>query len=197
MAVRPDLGPAVAASPDLLHFIAVGANERIYHATMGVNRNFSPWTELPGGARTESAAGASTSPDNRLTVLHRGTDNRIYRQGLNFQYWHWDNNWQQVRNTNTNAAPSIAYNGHDNLMVQAWRDAGTGQILTSESLTYAAESTAPQGVPSGNNVTSPSAPRVDSEPDGVGVTIRGGNFYDVQGHYFRNNIIYQIHNYYG
>ncbi|MFE6049265.1 hypothetical protein ACFQ6N_00740 [Kitasatospora sp. NPDC056446] len=194
---RSNLSPAIAASPDLLHFIVVGANERIYHATMGVNRNFSPWSELPGGARTESGAGASTSPDNRLTVLHRGTDNRIYRQGLNVRYWQWDNNWQQIRNTNTNAAPSIAYNGRDGLMVQAWRDAGTGQILTSESLTYAAESTAPQGVPRGNNVASPSAPRVDSEPDGVGLTIRGGNFYDVQGHYFRNNIIYNIHNYYG
>ncbi|MFF9645390.1 hypothetical protein [Kitasatospora aureofaciens] len=196
-AVRNNLSPAIAASPDLLFIVAVGANERIYQATMGINRNFSPWSEVPGGARTESAAAAATSPDSRLTVLHRGTDNRIYRQGLYYRYWQWDNNWQQIRNTNTNAAPSIAYNGHENLMAVGWRDANSGQVLTCETLTYAAEATAPQGVPRGNNVASPSAPRLDSEPGGVGVTIRGGNFYDVGGHYFRNNVIYYIHNYYG
>ncbi|MFB7911225.1 hypothetical protein ACFC1T_32800 [Kitasatospora sp. NPDC056076] len=192
----PTLSPAVAASPDLLHFVVVGANERIYHATMGVNRNFSRWTELPGGARTESGAGASTSPDNRLTVVHRGTDNRIYRQGLNFLYWQWDNNWQQVRNTYTNAAPSVAYNHHDDRMVLVWRQASSGQVLAAEISTTSADASIPQGVPNGNNVASPSAPRVDSEPDGVGLTIRGGNFYDVRGNYYRNNIIYNIHNYY-
>ncbi|WP_158844947.1 hypothetical protein [Streptomyces sp. NRRL WC-3742] len=52
-------------------------------------------------------------------------------------------------------------------------------------------------MPRGNNVISPSAPRVDSDPDGVGLTIRGGNFYDIQGNHYRNDIIYYITDYYG
>ncbi|MFJ8476945.1 hypothetical protein [Kitasatospora sp. NPDC094011] len=82
-------------------------------------------------------------------------------------------------------------------MTEAWRDAGTGQVLTSESVTYAAENTAPHGVPRNNNVTSPSAPRVSYGPNGVDVTIRGGNFYDIQGNYHRANAIYVYYGYPG
>ncbi|MFI6155530.1 hypothetical protein ACIBCA_22915 [Kitasatospora sp. NPDC051170] len=52
-------------------------------------------------------------------------------------------------------------------------------------------------MPRGNDVTSPSAPRVDSEPDGVGLTVRGGDFYDIQGNHHRNNIIHHITDHYG
>ncbi|MFJ2394473.1 hypothetical protein ACIOTI_17190 [Streptomyces sp. NPDC087843] len=195
-AVRTTLRPAVASSGDQLHIIAVGNNERIYHSALSTSGRVAPWTEVPGGARTESGPAASTSPDGYLMVVHRGTNNLMYSQRGVVATGVWDGSWSQLPHGTTSSAPALSFNGHDGRMVEAWRDANTGIIQTSESSTRGVDQT--NAINAANNVTSPSGPGLAYEDDGVGLAIRGSNFTDVQGNlnmYYGH--IYINNNYYG
>ncbi|MFE5140356.1 hypothetical protein ACFRDV_22210 [Streptomyces fagopyri] len=193
--VRVTLRPAIASSGDQLHIIVVGNNEHIYHSALYTNNSWSgSWTEVPGGGRTESGPTATTTPDGYLVVEHRGTNNLMYQQQGNVGTGVWAGSWTQLPHGQTNSAPAISYNGADGRIVEAWRDAGTGVIQTSESSRWTVDQTNPVNTP--GNLTSPSGPSA-SYDDGNGVTlgIRGANFTNIDGDYHENHIYLHYHIY--
>lgn len=196
--VRTTLRPAIASSGNQLHIIVVGNNERIYHAALYPNNSWSgSWTEIPGGARTESGPSATTTPDGWLVVAHRGTNNLMYQQRGFISSGVWDGSWTQLPHGHTSHAPAIAYNGADGRIVEAWVEDDDGDtVMTSESSTWTVDQT--NAIHAANNVTSPSGPSLSYEGDGVALGLRGNNFTDVQGdlHMVQNHIYLNL-NYYG
>ncbi|MET7522607.1 hypothetical protein ACWEAF_44525 [Streptomyces sp. NPDC005071] len=186
--VRVTLRPAIGSSGNQLHIIAVGNNERIYHSALFPNGSWSgSWTEVPGGARTESGPAVSTTPDGYIVVEHRGTNNLMYTQWGDIATGVWAGSWVQQRSGTTTHAPALSYNGHDNRLVQAWTEPD-GRVMTSESSTRGVDQTV--AIPAANNVTSNSGPGLAYEGNGVGLTIRSSNFTDIQNMIIVNNYYY-------
>jgi hypothetical protein len=174
----------------------VGANEHIYHGAMDANGTFYPWTEVPGGGRTEFGAAVTTSPDGHITVVHTGTDGNIYSQRGIPGTGTWDGYWSQMPGT-TDTSPAVTYNQRNNDLDIGWRTQGNGQVEVIEASTSSAATYgSPHGVPAWDNVTSPYAPGLTSEgAAGIGVTISGSNITDVAGDYFALGHVY-IFNFY-
>ncbi|MGV9349628.1 hypothetical protein ACWDSD_33515 [Streptomyces spiralis] len=192
--IRTSLRPSIASDGNNLHVVAVGNNERIYQGTLN-GSTFGGFSEIPGGGRTESGASASTSPDGRLGVIHRGTDNRIYIQWQNLGTGQWEGSWRLQTGTNTNAAPCITYISVSGQLLETWRDANTGRVEIAEVSPGQAYLPWIEDAP--DQVITSAGPSASPSPNGgVTVNINGGNFYDVRGNLTMiNGHVYNLFDY--
>lgn len=131
--------PSAVQLGQTLHVYYTGTDNRIYHAQYEDRWHFTG-QEVPGMGRSESPPTAVLYqyPNTQIMLLHRGTNNRVYRQvwnPLNNTY----NGWQVVGNMQTTLRIAAATDADNRSIVQlavrgndglVWHARLTGNVQT-------------------------------------------------------------------